>query len=199
MPENSVSSLEDHVQNQLRLIRESMDRAGRFTALPGWVGVAMGTVGLVATFSADRALQPDIWLRNWLVAAAVAVPLGAGGLLRSARAAGVDLRTGVAKRFVVSLVAPLLAAAIVSAAAIAQGAHALLPALWLSAYGAALLSAGAVSLRRISAMGAAFLVLGAFAAMAPGRPADWALAAGFGCVHLLAGASLIRIYRQGDN
>src|SRR5260221_12130459 len=65
--------------DHLRYIRETMERAGEFTAVPGWGGVAMGVTALVAAFFASRQLTAERWLNIWLIEAFVAVGMGAPG------------------------------------------------------------------------------------------------------------------------
>src|ERR1051326_3196138 len=59
--------------DHLRYIRETMERAVEFTAVPGWGGVAMGLTALVASWIASRQASPRDWLPVWLVEAFVAV------------------------------------------------------------------------------------------------------------------------------
>ena len=47
-------SLHTHAMDNLRFIRETMERAGSFTAVPGWGGVAMGVSALGAAAIAAR-------------------------------------------------------------------------------------------------------------------------------------------------
>src|SRR5260221_13225215 len=63
--------------DHLRYIRETMERAGEFTAVPGWGGVAMGVTALVAAFFASRQLTAERWLNIWLIEAFVAVAIAA--------------------------------------------------------------------------------------------------------------------------
>jgi len=58
--------------DHLRYIRETMERAGEFTAVPGWGGVAMGVTALVAAYFASRQATQERWLNIWLVEAFVA-------------------------------------------------------------------------------------------------------------------------------
>jgi hypothetical protein len=47
-------SLHTHAMDNLRLIRETMERAGSFTAVPGWGGVAIGMSALAAAAIASQ-------------------------------------------------------------------------------------------------------------------------------------------------
>ncbi|MSV31171.1 MAG: hypothetical protein EXQ57_01480 [Bryobacterales bacterium] len=51
-------AISDHALEQLRYIRDTMERTGSFTAVPGWGGVAMGASALVAAVIA--AMQADV-------------------------------------------------------------------------------------------------------------------------------------------
>jgi len=47
-------SLHTHAMDNLKFIRDTMERAGSFTAVPGLGGVAMGVSALLATLIASR-------------------------------------------------------------------------------------------------------------------------------------------------
>src|SRR5437867_4029062 len=63
--------------DHLRYIRETMERAGEFTAVPGWGGIAMGFSALAAAAIAARQTTPRAWLATWLIEALVAEWSGA--------------------------------------------------------------------------------------------------------------------------
>src|SRR2546427_11572118 len=72
--------LQDHAMENLRFIRQTMERAGSLTAFPGWGQVAIGVTALIATALAVRARDPDRSLTLWVVEATAPLAIGALGL-----------------------------------------------------------------------------------------------------------------------
>ena len=64
--------IQAHAIDNLRYIRETMERAGSFTAVPGWGGVAMGLTALASAILASRQSTPGAWLETWLVEGSLA-------------------------------------------------------------------------------------------------------------------------------
>src|SRR5579864_604031 len=83
--------LHDHAMDNLRYIRETMERAGSFTAVPGWGGVAMGFTALVASAVAMRQRSADAWLQIWLVEGVLAIAIGMLAMWRKASVAGLTM------------------------------------------------------------------------------------------------------------
>src|SRR3989454_8374755 len=80
----SPQPLRDRALDNLRFIRQTMERAGSFTAVPGWGQVAVGATALAAAFLAARQPTPELWLLTWLGEALVALTIGGSALVRKA-------------------------------------------------------------------------------------------------------------------
>ncbi len=76
-PKPEPIPIDARAADHLRYIRETMENAAEFTAVPGWGGVAMGVTALVAAFVASRQVSPRAWLIVWLIEAFVAVAIAA--------------------------------------------------------------------------------------------------------------------------
>jgi hypothetical protein len=184
--------LHQRAMDDLRFIRGTMERAGSFTAVPGWGGVAMGVTALIAAFVASRQPTPDRWLAVWLVTAAIAAAIAAATMAWKARRARVSLITGPGRRFLLGFLPPLGVAVALTGALHLHGATTLLPGLWLLSYGAAVITAGTFSVRAVPQMGIGFMILGAAAVITPAAWGDAWMAAGFGGLEIVFGLIIAR-------
>ncbi|MFQ5744913.1 MAG: hypothetical protein ACE5HV_15190 [Acidobacteriota bacterium] len=191
----AVEPLHARAEHNLRFIREKMEHAAPFTAVPGWGGVLMGLVGLAAAGLGSVQSSTEGWLAIWLAAALVAVLIGGWTMDRKARAAGSDLLFGKGRRFLLSLLPPLFAGAVLTLVLYLGGLVAAIPGLWLLLYGTAAVTGGAFSIRVVPAMGLCFMLLGLIALFAPPEWGNWLLAAGFGGLQIVFG--LIIVIRYG--
>ncbi len=195
MPARSTSlALHEHAASNLSYIRDAMERAGSFTAVPGWGQVAIGVTALAAAAVAARQVAFLAWLAVWLAEAVLAVAIGVAAMVRKARRTGVSLVGAPARKFAVGLTPALAAGAVLTAALVRAGATAVLPGTWLLLYGAGVASAGAFSVRIVPLTGAALMLTGVAALAAPPSWDDAILAAGFGVVQIVAGALIARRY-----
>lgn len=178
----------------LRFIRDMMARSGAFTAVPGWGTVAIGATALGAAALAVQQGSAEGWLLVWLGEAVLAVGIGVFTLLRKARAVGVPLLSGAGRKYVLSLLPPIVAGAVLSLALWRAGAVGLLPGVWLLLYGAGTATGGAFSVRPVPLMGLLFMGLGAAALFLPFSWANVLLALGFGGLHLAFGWIIAKYY-----
>ena len=184
------TSLPDRAIENLRYIRDTMDRAASFTAVSGYGFVAAGSSAALAAWLASPR-DAGAWLTIWLVEAAIGLALTLGFTLRKARRAGVAITRGPGRKFLHGFAPPALAAVVLTPALVAAGASAAVPGTWLILYGAAIATGGSFSVRALPAMGIAFMVIGALALAFPDGRDAW-LAAGFGGLHVVFGALIAR-------
>ena len=180
--------------DHLRYIRETMERAAEFTAVPGWGGVAMGVTALAAAFVASRQPTPRAWLVVWLVEAFIAVAIAAPTAVTKAHRANSPLFSGPGRKFVLSFAPPIVVGGLLTYALFQAGTLSILPAVWLLLYGTAIVTGGAFSVRVVPIMGLCLMLLGATALLAPAAWGDAFMAAGFGVVHIAFGLWIARNY-----
>lgn len=180
------ASLHAYAEDHLKYIRQTMERAGAFTAISGKGQTVAGVIGVAAAVGASR-VGSAAWLVVWLSAAVVASVAATVGIVLKARRLGVPLLSGPGRRFALGFLPPLLAGAILTAAVYYVRVPELLPGLWLLLFGAAVLGAGTMSVPPVPAMGACFMALGVAALVAPASWANWLLGLGFGLVHIIFG------------
>lgn len=185
-------SLGVHALDDLRYIRQTMERASSFTAVPGWGGAAVGVTALGAAWLAARQDGAVAWLAVWLGEAALAALVGVWATTRKARAVRMPLLRGAGRKFLFGLCPPLVAGAAMTAAFYRLDALALLPGMWLLMYGVGTVSAGTFSVRVVPVMGLCFMLLGAATLVAPPAWGNACMAAGFGGLHLVFGVHIAR-------
>lgn len=186
------TALHDRAMDNLQFIRQTMERATAFTAVPGAAGVLMGVTALLAAWIAAGQPTPFRWLAVWVIEAAVAVVIAAVGIVIKSRRAGLPMLSGAGRKFLLSFLPPVVTAVLLTPALFRLGAVALIPGLWLLLYGAGVITAGAFSVRVVPLMGLAFMVLGGATLLAPPYAGDALLAGGFGGLHIVFGAIIAR-------
>jgi hypothetical protein len=179
--------------DNLRFIRDTMERASSFTAVPGWGGVAIGTTALVAgTIASRQPVQSQFFV--WLGEGLIAVLIGILALRWKSERVALPLGSRPARRALLSFATPLVAGGILTVPLYGIHQLALVAALWLLLYGVAVTTAGAFSVRIVPVMGICFMALGALAALVPSQWSNWFLTGGFGLLHIGFGYVIARRY-----
>jgi hypothetical protein len=185
-------ALHDRAMKDLRFIRQTMERAGSFTAISGWGEVAIGATALVAAWLGSVQAQPGGWLLVWSLEAMLALAIGGWAVIRKAREARLPLLWGPGRKMALSMMPPLVAGAFLTAVLYEAGVLAPLPGMWLLLYGAGIVAAGSYSVRTVPAMGLCFMGLGTFALLAPTGWGNVLMALGFGGLHIFFGILIAR-------
>ena len=186
--------LRDKALDNLQFIRSTMERAGSFTAVPGWGMVVVGSTALAAAWLAQRQTRAADWLAVWLAEAVIGVVVGGAAMVQKARLANDPVLSGPGRRFGLSFLPPILVGALLTIALDRAGAFSLMPATWLLLFGTAVATAGAFSVRVVPLMGTCFMLLGALALFAPAGLSPWLLALGFGGLNIAFGIIIARRY-----
>jgi hypothetical protein len=185
-------ALSDRAMDNLRFIRETMERASSFTAVPGWGGVLMGVTALAASIIASQQTTRNLWLATWVVEALLALIIGGWAMDRKARRAETPILTGPGRKFALSYSPPIFVGMLLTLVLLRAGAANSLPGTWLLLYGTGVVTGGAFSVKIVPVMGLCFMTLGAIALFAPPAWGNYLMAAGFGGLHIIFGIIIAR-------
>ncbi len=194
MKSDKVVSINERAYDNLKYIRETMERAGSFTAVPGWGGILMGVSALLTAFISSQLPSRDLWFAAWLGEAMLAFTIGAWAMIQKAKAVKAPLLYGPGRKFALSLCPAMIAGAVLSVVFYANDLFQLMPGMWLLLYGAAVVTGGAFSVRVVPIMGGCFMAIGVFALFAPFSLANVFMALGFGILQIVFGVVIARRY-----
>ncbi len=180
------------VADDLRFIRDTMERSAAFTAVSGWGQVLLGVTAVAAATLAARQPSSFAWLRVWLGEGVLAMAIALLTCTWKANRRGLPLFSGPARKVALGLAPPLVAGAFLTFLLFRAGLQPALPATWLLLYGAGIMTGGAFSVRIVPVMGVCFMVLGGLAVLGPAAWGNWFLAAGFGGLHMVFGFLIAR-------
>jgi hypothetical protein len=180
------------MMEDLRFIRDTMERSAAFTAVSGWGQVLLGGTALAAAWIAARQVSSFGWLRVWLGEGLLAAAIGLLACTWKANRRGLPLFSGPARKVALGLAPPLVAGAFLTFFLFRAGVGTALPALWLLLYGAGIMTGGAFSVPIVPVMGFCFMLLGGLAVLGPAGWGNWFLAAGFGGLHIVFGLLIAR-------
>jgi hypothetical protein len=187
-------ALEDRAADNLRFIRETMERAGSFTAVPGRGGIAIGLTAIAAAGIASHQPSTARWIFVWLAEAVLAMFLAVLTVARKAHAARMPLFSGPGRKFTLGFAPPMIVGALLTAALYRDGEIRMLPGMWLLLYGTAVVSGGSFSVRVVPMMGVCFIVLGAAALVSPASWGNGYMMGGFGGLQIVFGLIIARKY-----
>lgn len=198
--------------DDLKEIKDIMQRSSRFISLSGLSGVFVGIIALIAAYLAYKtvyaeqdylgyriAILTQESLTTILIIAIVTLSLSIGiavlFTVNKARKTNQKLWDKQSKRFLINLFIPLFAGGILCLILLLHGFIALVAPLSLIFYGLALLNASKYTLAELRSLGISEIILGLFAAQFIGYGLlFWSV--GFGILHIIYG--IIMHIRHGS-
>ena len=187
-------ALHDRAMDNLRYIRETMELATAFTGISGWGEIAIGVTALIA--SAIAALQTtfNAWLAVWIAEGLISLLIAGWSMDRKTRAIKMPLGSGPGRKAVFSLTPPMIAGGLLTIVLVQAGLINAIPGVWLLLYGTGVITGGMYSVKVVPIMGLCLMALGALALFSPPAFANWFMAVGFGGLHVVFGAIIVRKY-----
>jgi hypothetical protein len=189
-------SLDVRAVDDLRFIRQTMERSAAFTAVPGWGMVAVGVTALPAAWLASRHAFDLRWIEIWITEAVLAISVAMVAIQNKAARHGLPWTSGPGRKVALSFVPPVAAAALLTVPLLRANLGQALPGAWLLLYGVGVIAGGAFSVSIVPVMGVCFMTLGAAALFVPAyfSPGlgNWTMAAGFSGLHILFGVWIAR-------
>ena len=187
-------ALHDRAMDNLRYIRETMELATAFTGISGWGEIAIGITALIASMIAALQTTFNAWLSVWIAEGLISLLIAGWSMDRKARAIDMPLGSGPGRKAVFSLTPPMLAGGLLTIVLVQAGLTNAIPGVWLLLYGTGVITGGMYSVKVVPIMGICLMILGALALFSPPSFANWFMAAGFGGLHLVFGAIIVRKY-----
>lgn len=184
----------DRAFDNLRFIRETMERSAHFTAIPGYGGALMGATAIGAAIIAHNQVNYRGWLITWLTEAFLAFAIGIFAMWQKAKNSGDSLVSAPSRKFALAFAPPLVAGVILTALFYFKGLWEYLPTVWLTLYGTAVVTGGAYSVKIVPIVGWIFIALGFISVFLPPIYNDYLMGFGFGVLQIVFGLIVAKKY-----
>lgn len=192
-PEQPVN-ISDRAIDNLRYIREAMERSTSFTAVPGYGGMLMGATAIAAAYIAAQQIYLRNWLIVWLAEAFLAAAIGLLAMWQKSKIARTSLFSTPARKFAFGFTPPLICGVAITLGLWRYEHYEVMAPVWMLCYGAAVVTGGAFSVKIVPVMGWIFIGLGASAFALPAIYGNYLMATSFGLLHVVFGAIIGRRY-----
>lgn len=193
-PEDQPVNIGDRAIDNVKYIRDMMERSASFTAVPGYGGMLMGTTAVVAGYIASQQIYMRNWLIVWLTEAFLAAAIGFLAMWQKSKIAGSSLTSAPARKFAFGFAAPLVAGVAITLGLWRYEHYEVMAPIWMLCYGAAVITGGAFSVRAVPVMGWVFMAFGAAAFALPAGFSNYLMLASFGLTHIVFGAIIAKKY-----
>jgi hypothetical protein len=190
--EKAPVNIGDRAIDNLKFIRETMERSAVFTSVPGYGGIFMGVTAIAAAVIAGLQMTIRDRLIVWLAEAFLACGIGFFAMWQKSKITGTTLLSAPAKKFAQGFLPPVLCAIFITFGLWRLGQFEAMIPVWILLYGAAVVCGGANSVKTVPVAGWSFIALGAVAFFLPAAYGNVMMAISFGALHIVFGAVVAR-------
>ncbi|MFL6467004.1 MAG: hypothetical protein ACJ72Z_03510 [Pyrinomonadaceae bacterium] len=187
-------NISNRAEENLKFIRDTMERSTSFTAVPGYGGMLMGATAIAAAMIANMQAYLVNSQAIWLGEAVLAFAIGLLAMWQKSKIAGQSLVSAPARKFALSFAPPLLAGVVIVLGLWLYEQYYVMAPVCIVCYGAAIVCGGAFSVRIVPIMGWLFMAFGAIAFLLPSTYGNLMMGISFGALHLIFGAIIARKY-----
>ena len=193
-PQREPVSISDRAADNLKFIRETMERSTHFTAVPGYGGMLMGATALAAAYIAAQQPYRRDRLIVWLTEACLAFAIGLLAMWQKSKIAKTSLLSAPARKFAFGFAPPLVAGVAITLGLWRYELYDMMAPVWMVLYGAAVATGGAFSVRIVPVLGWMFIAVGAITFALPAGYGNYMMGASFGLLHIIFGAVIAKRY-----
>jgi len=187
-------NLSDRAMDNLKFIRQTMERATVYTGVSGTGQIIVGLTALISAWAASLQTESSHWIFIWVSEAVISVAISSLMMLKKSKHLQLPLWSETARRFLLSFTPPMLAGALLTSVLYQNNLFEMIPGVWLLLYGTAIIAGGTYSVQVVPVMGFCFMLLGVFALLGPAPWGNILMAMGFGGLHILFGLWIARRY-----
>lgn len=194
----------EEARENLRVIRQTMERSTKYSTLSGLSGVLIGLTAIVGVLvtagilngriplhQSPQTVQPLLGL-VWLTALILAVGIEFACNKRRAARIGKHVASPLGAHIIVAALPSFIAGAVLTAFFYLNNMFFSVWGVWMLCYGLAICAVGLFSVRPVSYLGAAFVLAGAITLLLPGSYHLYMMALTFGGFHILYGVLMAR-------
>ncbi len=193
----------DEARENLRVIRQTMERSTKYSTLSGLSGVLIGLTAIVGVWVSHVILSQDgplplvkaDYLKLgpvWLAVLALAVTIEFACNKRRAAHIGKRVDSPLGAHILVAALPAFFVAALLTLFFYQHDMASSVWAIWMLCYGLAICAVGLFSIRPVSYLGAAFVLAGAVTLLLPGPYHLYMMALTFGGFHIGYGVLMAR-------
>lgn len=184
---NQPVNIGDRALDNLKFIRETMERSTVFTSVPGYGGILMGATAVVAAYIAHSQMYIRDWLTVWLTEAVLAFFIGLLAMWQKTKISKTSMFSTPARKLLMNSLPPMLCGVFITLGLWRFGHFEVMIPVWILCYGAAVVCGGAFSVKAVPLMGWCFIALGAIAFFLPASTGQLMMGLSFGVLHIVFG------------